>query len=52
MGQRDMPAYAVLETFRLLENLLQHEMLVTTFLYLSEFQIHGLYLWRQTVVED
>ena len=41
------PAHTVGEAFRLLENLLQHEVRISALLYLAETDVYGLHLWRE-----
>ena len=48
----DTSTHTVLETFRLLENFLQHEVWESTFLNLTELQVHGLdFVLERYVVE-
>ena len=48
----DAPSHAVAQTFRLVEDFLQHEMGVAALLYLTEVQIDGLHLRGEFDVLD
>ena len=48
----DAPSHTVFQAFGLLEDFLQHEVLIATFLYLSEVDVHGAYLKFLLLAKD
>ena len=48
----DAPSHTVLQTLGLLEDFLQHEVLVAALLYLSEVDVHGAHLQMLLFAED